>query len=302
MKYHFLRTAIAALLHCPNARWVTKATSGLLQFAPEGFIPTRHGFDIYFERTTPAATHLRQAFISGAYESEHIRMFSRLVRQGDRVVDVGAHEGYITLWLSGLVGSKGQVLAVEPNPENLRLLRMNVAHNRVENVQIAAHAASDQNGYLPFHWNPGEGAWGGLDSFSYATQRKSTLIPVDTLNAIVRSHIAGAVSLLKIDTEGHELQVLRGAAKILAEDKPHLCFEVNLTFWAHLRESVDALLDYVRGYGYTLFVLRRGHLHPWQWFDERVTNLYGFHPLKPLVGQEGQPPIHMTDWPGRVVL
>jgi hypothetical protein len=126
-----------------------------------------------------------------------------------------------------------------------------------------------------FYADPDRGAWGGIDLFSFQTGKRPITVQAETLDRL----FAGGerVALLKIDTEGHEPAVFRGAQKILALHAPHLCFEISLTFWAHLPASVDTLLDAVRSHGYRLYQLEGTYLVPYTWLRERVCNLFAIH-------------------------
>jgi protein-L-isoaspartate O-methyltransferase len=123
-------------LSLPPWHFVSRAICGLCRYARDGPLPTRQGYRIYYQRTDPLPTGLRRAVVAGIYEPEYLVALAQLVRPGDTVVDIGAHEGYITCWLAQCVGPRGRVVAVEPNPENLGYLRRNVDLNDYGHVDI----------------------------------------------------------------------------------------------------------------------------------------------------------------------
>ena len=75
-------------------------------------------------------------------EAEEIRHIRRSVSSGDTVIDVGAHKGAFTYWLSRAVGPQGRVLAFEPQPEVADYLRQATRYFRLDNVEILESALS----------------------------------------------------------------------------------------------------------------------------------------------------------------
>ncbi|MCX6056535.1 MAG: FkbM family methyltransferase, partial [Chloroflexi bacterium] len=211
--------------------------------------------------------------VSGSYERPYFEMIKRLIKPGDTVIDVGAHEGFITLLMTKLVGG-GDVFAVEPNPENLAFLRDNINLNSTTNIHVIDKAVSDQKAMMHFYVSPDAGANGSLIPFSVKPDDRIE-VEVDTLD-----NLFGALprlDFLKIDTEGNELKVLIGGRQILLRHKPHICFEVSSTIWSYLEQSVDALFNYLRSLDYELFVLKDDLLYPYKWLDERIINMLAIH-------------------------
>ena len=100
------RTAIALLNRFPY-NFTQRVIHVLINYMDNGPTKTRHGYLIDFKRTGRLATSLRKAIISGSYEQDYLKMFRNLVNPSDYVVDVGAHEGYISLLLWQIVGGRG---------------------------------------------------------------------------------------------------------------------------------------------------------------------------------------------------
>ena len=159
---------------------------------------------------------------SGAHEATEIALVHNLLDQVDVVLDVGANVGLFTCM--GCVAGK-QVFAFEPHPDNLHFLYRNVEHNALS-VEIFPVALSSAAGLAKLYGRL-QGAslvvrWGNQPEFDYV------LVPVNTLDALVAPRTVGKRVLLKLDVEGAELGVLRGASKILA-GKPIVLFENSLT-------------------------------------------------------------------------
>jgi hypothetical protein len=84
--------------------------------------------------------------VVGTYEPDLTELFSERVVPGSVVFDIGAHSGYYTLLAATLLRGSGRVLAMEPNPRNLRHLRKHISMNRLGNVEVIPSAICDREG------------------------------------------------------------------------------------------------------------------------------------------------------------
>lgn len=146
-------------------------------------------------------------YATGLRSSEQMRVFASLVRPGDRVWDVGAHHGYMTLCASQRAGASGRIFAFEPSVENRALLNRHLAWNGVENAQVSPLALSDFEGQTTFG---GDGtskmlALGGGDEVVSVTRGAS----------LIQAGACEAPTVMKIDVEGAEGGVLRGMGKTI---------------------------------------------------------------------------------------
>ncbi|GAI46149.1 unnamed protein product, partial [marine sediment metagenome] len=186
----------------------------------------------------------------GTHELPYLMMIKRILCAGDYVIDIGAHEGYFSLFMSPLVGKSGKVFAIEPNPENLYFLHRNAEINSEHNIQVMGKAISDKKRRARFFCADNMGPWGSLTDFPYFKTwfktKKTIEVDVDTLDNLF-ANVNQKIKFLKIDTEGNELNVFLGAEKLLSEHKPHICFEINLILWAHLNSSIDIMLNCPEG-------------------------------------------------------
>ena len=193
-----------------------------------------------------------QLWAFGRYEPHFAELFSLLVRPGDRCVDVGANVGVHTVRLAKLAGQHGTVIGIEPDPEIVRRAQRNVALNGLETVQLVNAAASDQPGemqlYRPSPWDTNR-ARASLVHHPYLTGATAT-VPVVTLDDVCAD---GPVSLIKIDVEGHEAAVVRGAAATIDREMPSVIFEYAPEL---LQGAAQSPFQWLAGRGYLMFVIR----------------------------------------------
>jgi len=165
-----------------------------------------------------------QLWAFGSYEKHFGELFSHLVRPGDRCVDVGANVGVHTVRLARLAGADGEVIAIEPDPDLVLRGSRNMSLNAVANVRVVNAAAGERAGrmrlYRPSPLDTNR-ARASLMHHPYLTGAVTT-VPVVTVDSVC----AGApVALIKIDVEGHEAAVVRGAADTIARHAPSVVFE-----------------------------------------------------------------------------
>jgi FkbM family methyltransferase len=149
----------------------------------------------------------------------------RLISEGDWALDLGANVGHYALRLSELVGVRGRVIAFEPVPETFALLTANAALAAHGNLTLLNAAASDEAGLSGMEIPKYEGSRREnlyLARLSGHPSRLQVLrVAVDSLA------LPHPIRLVKIDTEGHELAVLRGMKGLLSRDRPILVVEDN---------------------------------------------------------------------------
>lgn len=154
--------------------------------------------------------------IHGTWETEVESVLGQLLRHGDRVAEVGANMGYHTLAMAEAVGTEGQVHSFEANPEVLPLLRATIAVNGFgERVTLHPVAALDTTGEVGFSSDPehiGSGHLAAEDEAANYSRR--VMVPAVTLDAELAD--LPSIELLRMDAEGSEPQVLRGAAGLIA--------------------------------------------------------------------------------------
>ena len=197
------------------------------------------------------------------YELDISQVLLRVLAEGDAVIDVGANAGFFTILAGTLVGPTGRVLSLEPDPANCARLRNNVAINGYDHVTVVDRPAIDVAGPVEFFinsddsggnalWDPGQFPGNVRSS---ANRRVLPLAGTTIDDEIARLNIS-RVRLVKIDTEGADHLVLKGARNLLSSERPPLVLcELHEFGMARMATSQAAMRDYMAGFGYESFMI-----------------------------------------------
>ena len=197
-------------------------------------------------------------------------VIKRLVQPGDVVVDLGAHVGACTKFLSDLVGEKGTVYSVEPFPLNFEILQLNVQKLGLSNVRLINCAVSQESGKLmmevPTFAEFGESFYDArLIPAGETSSLRQAAVDVKTVDSLL-SDRSRAISFIKCDVEGQELQTLRGARNVIGTDLPMLMLEVSLMS----QDTHNDVRELLASYGYQEFCFEHRKLRPWRTVDRPV--------------------------------
>ncbi len=202
----------------------------------------------------PAEDIARTILVSrqGKWEPEVWAAISSGLSDGAVFFDVGAHIGYDSLKAARLVGENGRVVAFEPNPNTLTLLRSNIEASLARNVIVQPIACTDSEQTLTlFDSTPG----GNSGSSSLAKANAGGLTRPYTVRGrpiddVVSELGVTRVDVVKADVEGAELLVLRGAAQTLRRFHPKLILEVVPRQLENMNASVESLETFIKALGY----------------------------------------------------
>jgi len=213
-----------------------------------------------FRRTETGESAIgRRANEGRPYEPEMYELFRQALRPGMVVVDVGAHEGLFTHLAAALVGPTGRVWAIEPAPGNFRVLGRKAA--AFPHVTAVHAAASDRNGIARFALDADNSTRHSLFTANVGRRWRSWPVRTVALARVLPADLP-RLDLIKIDTQGAEPQVLRGARPAIKKHRPVIVFELWPTGWRSGGHEPAAVLDSLTRLGYALHYLsaRRGLL------------------------------------------
>jgi FkbM family methyltransferase len=177
-----------------------------------------------------------------------------VLRPGDVFVDAGAHAGSYTLQAAKITGGGGRVISIEPNPENLAYLGLNVLINRLQNVVIVPKAVGEAIGTVTLFYDSSKTAFTSVDRNFLAgqTRPKSFETSLTTIDDIyLECAHPREIRVMKIDTEGNDLNVLIGARRTLSRTR-YVITEQNTTAVRQLLFDEGFGIDEMRPSGYLL--------------------------------------------------
>jgi len=192
--------------------------------------------------------YLEALYLTGCSEPEVEADIIKHLGPGDCFYDVGAHIGFYSLMAARLVGQKGRVVAFEPDPANVATLQENVSRNDFRQVEVIPGAVWNHSGHATFQRSATESH--AVSSRRGAVVRSNKAAPgpgrikVETvsLDEIARNH--RPPTMIKIDVEGAEAEVLQGATNLLAQTAPVLHVEVHHQATATFLENQLRQNDY----------------------------------------------------------
>lgn len=190
---------------------------------------------------------------TGEWEAESWQAIRRHLSAGAVFVDVGAHIGYYSLKAAPIVGS-GRVIAIEPNPPTVKELRDNIAASGATAIDVQPVACSDRESTIDLYAAPRANT--GQSSLSRANAAQEGAIAgvyrvrARPLDAIVADEHVSRVDVIKIDVEGAEMLVLKGAAATLDRYHPAVIVEIIEKQLNQMGASGAQLREFLQAHGY----------------------------------------------------
>lgn len=241
--------------HTPDLRgkqWCSRALTRLL-----GPVPLRSADGIWLDTRLSSAMDLSFLDPDGGGH-DLIRQAIGALQPGDRMLDVGANTGYLSLLAARRVGQSGLVIAVEPSQREFQRLLANLRLNRASNVLPLNLAGGNQPGISRLTIEPDHT---GLNRIDHNGEESSAGQPsqVLPLAALELSELA----LVKIDTEGFELFTLQGLEPMLRQQQiRRLVVEISPIFLQHHHQAPADIYNLLASHGYRPAI---GPLNERQW-------------------------------------
>jgi FkbM family methyltransferase len=201
-----------------------------------------------------------------------------LLLQPDYVVfDVGTSLGEVCMTAAGLVGPQGMVYAFEPDPISFRKLTGNLALNRFGNIFASNLGLGDRPATRQMVVDPGNR--GSSRVQRHPAPGESFSIHIETLDSFVAQRELQRLDVLKVDVEGFELSVLKGAHQALGRFRPRLFVTVSDRNLRQQGGSAVELIAFIRAAGYSVHRAGTG-----EEIDERADFGVGFEVIcRPLL-------------------
>jgi FkbM family methyltransferase len=194
------------------------------------------------------------AMYFGVFEVATVRRLRSLLRPGDRAIDVGANIGFMTLHMASRVGTAGQVHSFEPVPGNRARLEQAIADNGFPQVHVHPEGLGEKADHTVIYDFTSSGAH--AESSLRPLHANATAVPCEIVR--LDEVVTDPVRLIKVDVEGAEVGVFRGATELIRACKPHLIVENNLATLKAFGHTFADVHDAIRSAhdGYEAFLLR----------------------------------------------
>lgn len=164
-------------------------------------------------------------FREGCWDPHVEACIRRILCPGQTAIDAGANLGYMTAVMAQCVGPTGRVWAFEPVDETYELLELCRALNALDHVALVPVALGATNGSTGIIYDRRHSGLATMHPKRVGGELQQ--VPLRSLDALVAVGQVTRPALIKIDVEGHELDVLRGARATIAEASPAIVFEFN---------------------------------------------------------------------------
>ena len=214
-------------------------------------------------------------YIGGIFEENEVKFTKSILRPGMVFFDIGANMGFYSLIGAKAVGINGRVHCFEPSPRMFGELQYNVNLNGFKNIRMNRAALGEKVGTacLSRH-ERGKEVYGRIAAIDKAGGDYDE-VEVNTLDRYIENAGIDKIDLIKIDVEGAELQVFKGARKTLSKpNAPIIIFEMEERHALKFNYTCKEAVDFLRGIGYKIYSVTDGFMPIEEdfAFNTRITN------------------------------
>jgi len=219
-------------------------------------IKTLYGFKLKIDPVYDDGVE-ESIYYTGTYEKGTLSVIKKILNKGDVFIDVGANIGLMSIFASSLVSDTGKIIAFEPNPTTMRILKSNIELNGLSNIETSDYAIGNtqQASKIYERKDLNRGCASLIETEKEAEVYDIQIIP---LSIFFKSQ--QRIDLIKIDIEGYELEALEGAMDVLlGKDPPKLIVECSELRKNTHGYTTDDLYDFFKGLNrYRLFKSKKG--------------------------------------------
>jgi len=182
-----------------------------------------------------------------------LQFIKKNINDGDYVVDIGAMIGFHTCYLASNIGVKGLVYAFEPEKRNYSMLCETLKSKKLDIRVITVNkAVSSDSGKINFSINNDHPADHHISSYK---DNNSYLINAISLDNFFKGIINRPIKFIKIDVQGHELEVLKGSYELILKDKPMILLEIDSDSLNRSKSSKEGLIQYMKKLNYSPYII-----------------------------------------------
>lgn len=199
----------------------------------------------------------KSLYLRRCYEKKNLMVFSEFIDEGDICFDIGGNIGYFALNFANLCGPKGLIHVFEPVEKNALVIELASLINGFDNIFVHREAVSDNGKGMEYVILDADSAYSFSVTERQQVSQNTVMKKSITLDTFVSKHdIKKPISVIKIDVEGAEGLVLRGAREILKNKKirPKLIMaELVNDYLAPFNDSTEGIICYMEKFGYQAF-------------------------------------------------
>lgn len=197
--------------------------------------------------TVNCKSNIDRMLVRGDYERELAPILDAYLDPASTCIDCGANVGAVALRMGARLRGTAKLIAIEPGPPQFHRLSNSLAHNPLlaaRSILVNAGAGSAPG---ELYWNEDIANAGNANLL----ETKGLRVPITTLDALVAEHSISKVGFVKIDVEGMEGEVIKGAKNTIQRDRPVLYYEASLNYEKRIGTPyVKEIEEFVRSLDY----------------------------------------------------
>ncbi|MCB1823773.1 MAG: FkbM family methyltransferase [Candidatus Competibacteraceae bacterium] len=206
---------------------------------------------------------LKRLVVTGYYEPQLLKLVKSHIKRNVDAIDVGANIGLYTVLFANLISPTNKVLAIEPIPSVLYYLHRNIKRNNLGNQVIFFEGVSKEcSGLAEIQTVIGNEEYSSMRDIAHPSAREMKFLQItvsgETIDNLVKLNSLSP-GFIKIDTEGAELMVLKGALRTLETARPVIISELSDRLLAGFNSDTDEVLSLLEGKGYVVIDVLTGH-------------------------------------------
>ena len=192
-----------------------------------------------------------QLLLYKTHEPLSTHFLTKVLKEGMTCIDIGSNIGYYACLESKLVGTSGQIIAIEPSPKNYEFLKKNLKLQPIQNYKSFNFACGDSNGFTDFFVSD-RSNWSRVvtneDQRTIDDNTEIIKVKLMTLDTFVQEQKFDKINLIRMDVEGYETDVYTGMRETIKKFNPMIQMEIHNIFLGS--EKTNNLLKNFKNDGY----------------------------------------------------